>query len=479
MILELTGLPGAGKTTLASALKTRGVQIIGTTGGWRALLHTFLFWFWHPVVAVRLARYVYTHAPREMRYSILMNGVVLSSSKFLRARRVSTQGNIALIDQGFSQLVISVPGLPEKLIALLPRPDILVVVETPRATRFERMYSRGRVPRGEEAASWDTQAEESLAKALPIFSNIFPDVLRVSGEDVETAIRSLRTHVTQGTTLRQRRRSVLWYVRTGLKHVAYVIAALFAVGMRREKGALVLMYHSVDRSSWKLSVSPQMFAWQMAYLQKHYNPTTLSDVIAFSRGEKEGPSRAVAVSFDDGYADFLPTVLPLLQKYHIPATLFLSTNTDAYAALGEPQRISWGEAKTLSQSGFVQIESHGETHAHLPQLSQESLVQELSGSRSVIEKNTGYTPRFFAYPFGDRSKDVEKAVAQAGYNAAFGISDGFVGRGSDSFRLPRIQVDGTMSKALFALRLTPALIVHKRILGAFRWVISTVRRVIP
>ena len=88
--------------------------------------------------------------------------------------------------------------------------------------------------------------------------------------------------------------------------------------------AIVLGYHRISDASsdpWSLCVSPACFAEQLRRICARSCPQTLEDLIT------SGPSSdpAIAVTFDDGYGDTLWTAKPLLEKFNVPATVFLPT----------------------------------------------------------------------------------------------------------------------------------------------------------
>ncbi len=260
--------------------------------------------------------------------------------------------------------------------------------------------------------------------------------------------------------------------RSLFKHLGYLIAAaLEGFAPSREGDAAVLMYHAVDTSGWRLSIPPHEFARQMKHLKRHRIVVSLADVVAHAKGEKRLPERSVAVTFDDGYADLVPTVLPVITRYRIPVTVFLTTDLTEQTNSKQIPRITWDDVRLLRASGWVTIESHGKTHPHLPALSVEEVRAQLVDAKKDIERETSTTPSYFAYPYGDRSPEVEEEVKAAGYEAAFSITEGFVRKGSELLHLPRIQVDATMSPLLYRLRLTPALTRNRRIVGTLRRVL--------
>jgi peptidoglycan/xylan/chitin deacetylase (PgdA/CDA1 family) len=92
-------------------------------------------------------------------------------------------------------------------------------------------------------------------------------------------------------------------------------------------GALILGYHrvaNVTRDEYEVCVTPKHFAEQMETLSKYAHPVSLTKLVQYL---KEGslPPKSVAVTFDDGYADNLYEAKPILEKYGVPATVFVCT----------------------------------------------------------------------------------------------------------------------------------------------------------
>lgn len=88
----------------------------------------------------------------------------------------------------------------------------------------------------------------------------------------------------------------------------------------------ILLYHRVeylDDDYNMQAVTPDNFESQMCYLSEHYDVLSLDSSIEewFENGSRD----AVIISFDDGYYDFLYNAVPVLEKYHMPATIFITT----------------------------------------------------------------------------------------------------------------------------------------------------------
>lgn len=108
---------------------------------------------------------------------------------------------------------------------------------------------------------------------------------------------------------------------------------------------VVLVYHRVttlDSDPEMLAVTPDNFRSQMCYLKKSF------PIVRFEENWGKTPKPAVAITFDDGYADNALEALPILEELEIPATFFVSTGT-----IGTAQEFWWDELERLILSGIV------------------------------------------------------------------------------------------------------------------------------
>lgn len=90
---------------------------------------------------------------------------------------------------------------------------------------------------------------------------------------------------------------------------------------------LILIYHRVHPKPGPFMidpVSPDRFEAQMRHLARAYRPLPLIELLERSRAGTV-PAGAIAVTFDDGYADNAEHALPILARHGIPATVFLVT----------------------------------------------------------------------------------------------------------------------------------------------------------
>ncbi|RNI24545.1 polysaccharide deacetylase family protein [Rufibacter latericius] len=108
--------------------------------------------------------------------------------------------------------------------------------------------------------------------------------------------------------------------------------------------AAVLMYHRIaDPASdiWDIAVSPSNFEQQLAYLQKKCHVIPLSEM-AERVATRKIKRNSVAITFDDGYVDNFTVAKPLLEKYNLPATFFISSGN-----IGQETPFWWDELEQL------------------------------------------------------------------------------------------------------------------------------------
>ncbi|HHI93137.1 MAG TPA: hypothetical protein ENK04_06410 [Gammaproteobacteria bacterium] len=147
----------------------------------------------------------------------------------------------------------------------------------------------------------------------------------------------------------------------------------------------IIYYHSIadnNTSQWKhLSLSLASFERQLKYLKKNgFQTVTISDLVNCVSHNRPLPPKRVALTFDDGFLDNWVFAYPLLKKYGFSGTIFISPDFicdsdrprpslhDVWAQRAELEElewwgyVSWAELWEMSESGVMDIQSHGMTH---------------------------------------------------------------------------------------------------------------------
>lgn len=220
----------------------------------------------------------------------------------------------------------------------------------------------------------------------------------------------------------------------------------------------ILMYHyirdNVDQNAdplgYGLSVPPDEFEAQLRYLsQNGYTTVTMEQV---ARGQY-GP-KSVALTFDDGYQDFISEAYPLLEQFGFTATVYIITNR-----LQDSRHLSEDDIVYLANRGIA-FGSHSVTHSNLTRQSSADLRQELLDSKTTLSRLTDKEVTALSYPAGQYTEDVVTVAREVGYATGVTVVEGTADPRADQFRLARIRIRHSLSQREFSRKLTQTAVSH-------------------
>ncbi|MFK0250307.1 polysaccharide deacetylase family protein [Amycolatopsis azurea] len=185
---------------------------------------------------------------------------------------------------------------------------------------------------------------------------------------------------------------------------------------------MIWMYHSIsefDTDPYDVTVRPDRFAAQLAWLRRNgLRGVSMRELARDPRG-------AVGLTFDDGYADFAETAVPILREYGCTATVFVLAGrlggANEWDAQGPRKPLMTADQITAVAGSGMEVASHGLRHRPMPALVEPTLVQEIAGSRAQIAELIGDRVDGFAYPYGLLDQISRDAVAAAGYRYACAV----------------------------------------------------------
>jgi peptidoglycan/xylan/chitin deacetylase (PgdA/CDA1 family) len=212
---------------------------------------------------------------------------------------------------------------------------------------------------------------------------------------------------------------------------------------------VVLCYHSVrPHTLMKYSTHSDLFEQHLAWLVEH------CEVVGFESVLQPGGVRPrVCLTFDDGYVDNLEHALPLLQRYGLKATFFITTGfleRDPIAfgwiqqtfgmSLGQVGPLDWAVLDELFAAGMP-IGAHTHTHRRLKDLTLIEQREELERSKEILEQHLGLSIPTMAYPFGLPTvafdRQTVEIARQVGYQQVGAVQFRGVRPSDDYFRVPR------------------------------------------
>lgn len=226
--------------------------------------------------------------------------------------------------------------------------------------------------------------------------------------------------------------------------------------------AVILTYHSISDGPPPLVISPALFAQQMEWLNNNANVVPLGKIVEALENRRTLAARCVALTFDDGYQDFLLNAYPVLRRFQFPATVFLPTDhcggTNVWSrrsrGLGQQRLMDWEKIRELAGEG-IKFGSHGASHVALDRVGPEVLDREINGSKKEITDCLGRAPDFFCYPYGIWNAAV-RDVVRSHYRAACSTGAGLVETDSDLYALPRVDAHYVRNPAWFHRMFAPS-----------------------
>ena len=185
----------------------------------------------------------------------------------------------------------------------------------------------------------------------------------------------------------------------------------------------VLCYHRVlpnfrEDTAAAYSIRPEQFEAHLKYLRVHgYQVLTLQEYAAIAEGASAAPRLGVLLTFDDGFADNFTVAVPIAKQFGLALNFFVCTglieglvqtidlsgdraiisHRTTNPELWSP--MSWDQVRAIRDAGHG-IGFHSHLHADFGRLSHDEMRADLSNGLAIFERELGFRPRGFAFPYG-------------------------------------------------------------------------------
>lgn len=142
-----------------------------------------------------------------------------------------------------------------------------------------------------------------------------------------------------------------------------------------------------------------------------YHFISYDDLKEYKMGKKKLYKKSCLITFDDGLKGVYENAFPIIQKYNIPITMYVITDT-----MEQDGVIMWEQAKEMQDSGLVTIASHSLNHPEFTSLTKDEAVQNVNKSYDIIENKIGKQKnKIFTYPYGLYTNEQINALKEQGY----------------------------------------------------------------
>ncbi|MBC8427728.1 polysaccharide deacetylase family protein [bacterium] len=222
----------------------------------------------------------------------------------------------------------------------------------------------------------------------------------------------------------------------------------------------ILTFHSLDDRSSVISFSPRVFLRGMARLyESGYQTLSLLEAVDYLRRDAPFPGRSFVITFDDGYQTVYDEAFPVLQRYGMSATVFLTVGEKGVVQPGARlpslegrSMLAWHEIQEMQRWG-IDFGVHTLTHPDLTRLSFDQLETEVCDSKSIIEDALSVKAVSFAYPYGYYDRRSREIVRQH-FACACSVKLGLITARSDLYTLERVDAYYLRTDRLFDVMLT-------------------------
>jgi peptidoglycan/xylan/chitin deacetylase (PgdA/CDA1 family) len=205
--------------------------------------------------------------------------------------------------------------------------------------------------------------------------------------------------------------------------IIYLFAAILFFVIQKisrspQPGTIVLCYHGVK------DAERERFARQMRMIRTR--AIAIKDLN--NRQDKTTNFLTICVTFDDAFDNLISNVLPTINKFQIPITIFIATKSIGIrpvwlAGKQHPDScemvMTVPQILTLNENPLITFGSHTSSHPRLSELQNKDIREELSSSRNTLMAILNDPIDNLALPHGDFNKDVLQIANEEGYKNIF------------------------------------------------------------
>ena len=209
------------------------------------------------------------------------------------------------------------------------------------------------------------------------------------------------------------------------------------------------MYHRFDGLYPSTSVTKELLTRHIHFFRSEgFNIVPLSHVVNTIKRGQSFHGKTLAITVDDAYRSTYEVAHSFFVKYKIPYTVFVNTEG---IDRGLRDYMNWDQLRYIARSGLANLEAHGHVHAHMIRdMNPAQREKDIQTSVLRIYEETGYLPKYFAYPYGETHQQFMQELKNYHWNiggqsfhfqAAFSTQSGPAGCFSSLFALPRFALN--------------------------------------
>ncbi len=206
--------------------------------------------------------------------------------------------------------------------------------------------------------------------------------------------------------------------------------------------AHLFVYHRFgDSKHTSTNTSLEVLEKQFKYFKdNNYKVIPLKQLNSALQKHEKIPDNWVVFCIDDSYKSFYTNGLALFKKYNYPFSLFVYIEA---TEKGYGDFMTWKQIREASMFGEIGLHSYA--HKHMVSMSPQAIKKDTAKALKSFEKNLGFRPKYYAYPYGEFDESVEKEIRSFGFDLILNQNVGAVSHKSPLHSLDRIALTGDVN----------------------------------
>jgi peptidoglycan/xylan/chitin deacetylase (PgdA/CDA1 family) len=207
--------------------------------------------------------------------------------------------------------------------------------------------------------------------------------------------------------------------------------------------AHIFVYHRFDDTRHpSANTTLKELEKQFEYFKTNgYKVVPLSKILEKLENKQAIPTKWVALTIDDAYKSFYTHGLELFKKYNYPFSLYVyvKATDERYGDF-----MTWDMLKEASKYGEIGLHSY--SHPRLQNLSEKNIKEDTKNAYEIFEKNMGFKPEVYVYPYGEYTEAVTKTLKENfDFRAILNQNTGSITQKTDIYDIPRIALVGDVN----------------------------------
>ncbi len=204
-----------------------------------------------------------------------------------------------------------------------------------------------------------------------------------------------------------------------IKRIAYnyLIPFFGKLKVGKNRYVNVIYYHDIVQGEGQsfMRTNIEVFKRHMQYIADNGYKTLRFDELD-NKENLKFEKKKVVIAFDDGWLSNYTEIFNFMRSLDIKYNIYLTIGEIS----NNPEYLTWDMVRQMHDSGLVGFGVHTFTHPHVADMTDIDPQLEFAQANEVFQKELGYEPLDFCYPYGSCSeKSHEYLTTKTNYKRIY------------------------------------------------------------